>query len=280
MSPSFSDHRKLFHKEVFSRIVRLNEAGTPNFADAHSATSSDIATRISNLIPYNCGSEPVKGQSAGKIFEELVMDFIKLCFGSLNQFRPGNWAFERNSGISIFEQYSHLKAISAAAQKDMELGAVLGSDYLIKPDIVVMRTPESDGGINKNETLVDESVANLTPIRKSVNQLPLLHASISCKWTMRSDRSQNTRTEALNLIRNRKGRVPHIVAVTAEPLPSRIASISLGTGDIDCTYHFALTELMKAVQETGQEEAINLMNMMVKGKRLRDIADLPFDLAI
>ena len=70
----------------------------------------------------------------------------------------------------------------------------------------------------------------------------MLHASISCKWTIRSDRSQNSRTEALNLIRNRKGRVPHIAVVLFEPLPSRIASIAMGTGDIDCTYHGALYE--------------------------------------
>ncbi len=37
-----------------------------------------------------------------------------------------------------------------------------------------------------------------------------------------SDRAQNTRSEALNLIRNRKGRLPHIVVVTEEPSPSRL----------------------------------------------------------
>lgn len=35
--------------------------------------------------------------------------------------------------------------------------------------------------------------------------VPYDHASISAKFTMRSDRAQNSRTEALNLIRNRKG---------------------------------------------------------------------------
>ena len=53
---------------------------------------------------------------------------------------------------------------------------------------------------------------------------------------MRSDRAQNSRTEALNLIRNRKGNLPHIVVVTGEPMPARIASLALGTGDIDCVY--------------------------------------------
>ncbi|HBE52840.1 MAG TPA: restriction endonuclease, partial [Cyanobacteria bacterium UBA11369] len=91
---------------------------------------------------------------------------------------------------------------------------------------------------------------------------------------------QNCRTEALNLIRNRKGKLPHIIVVTAEPLPSRIASIALGTGDIDCVYHFALYELMAAVREADLEDAAEMLRIMVEGKRLRDISDLPLDLAV
>ena len=97
--------------------------------------------------------------------------------------------------------------------------------------------PVSDAEINRNRLVVeteDSRTARLTPFRESNQKVSppawFLHASISCKWTIRSDRSQNTRTEALNLIRNRKGPLPHIVAVTAEPLPTRIASLALGTG--------------------------------------------------
>lgn len=48
----------------------------------------------------------------------------------------------------------------------------------------------------------------------------------SAKWTMRSDRAQNSRTEALGLIRNRKENLPHIAVVTGEPLPGRFGFIS------------------------------------------------------
>ena len=109
---------------------------------------------------------------------------------------------------------------------------------------------------------------------------PLLHASISCKWTIRSDRVQNARTEALNLIRNRKGRLPHIVVVTAEPLPTRLAAIALGTGDVDCVYHFALHEMREAIEEIDNEDQMDMLKIMLEGKRLRDISDLPFDLAM
>ncbi len=98
---------------------------------------------------------------------------------------------------------------------------------------------------------------------------------------MRSDRAQNTRTEALNVIRNRKGGTPRILVVTMEPLPSRLASIAMGTGDIDCCYHAALEELLHGAREfdlSGSEA--DILKMLVAGSRLRDISDLPFDLAI
>lgn len=101
---------------------------------------------------------------------------------------------------------------------------------------------------------------------------------------MRSDRAQNSRTEALNLIRNRKGRTPHIVVATGEPLPSRIASLALGTGDIDCMYHFALYELVEAVREygsvKGREDIIEQLDNLINGRRLKDISDLPLDLCV
>jgi hypothetical protein len=117
-------------------------------------------------------------------------------------------------------------------------------------------------------------------LRESNGGLPILHASISCKWTMRSDRAQNARSEALNLIRNRKGRLPHVVVVTGEPTPSRLSSLALGTGDVDCVYHFALPELVAAVKELDNEDSVELLKIMIEGNRLKDISDVPMDLAV
>ena len=207
-----------------------------------------------------------------------------MTFLKLQHLRPGTWKVIHVRGqrnlLPSFDQYDHLAALDAAARNDPALRVALGSDYLIKPDVVIARDPAEDVEINLPLTVVDENVARLTSLRKLNNSKPTLHASISCKWTIRSDRSQNSRSEALNLIRNRKGRLPHIVVVMAEPLPSRISSIALGTGDIDCVYHFALPELRESVREIKDEEAGNLLEMMVAGKPLRDIGDLPLDLAV
>ena len=87
-------------------------------------------------------------------------------------------------------------------------------------------------------------------------------------------------SEGLNLVRNRKGRLPHVAVITAEPTPTRIASLALGTGDIDCVYHFALDELRSTLEDQRREETLELLESMIQGKRLRDISDLPLDLVI
>lgn len=49
---------------------------------------------------------------------------------------------------------------------------------------------------------------------------------------------------------------------------------------IGCVYHFALNELFAAVKACGNDDTLELLNIMVNGKRLKDISDLPLDLAI
>ena len=165
-------------------------------------------------------------------------------------------------------------------KEDARLAASMGNDYMVAPDVVIYRETEPDEVINEQQIIVDETVSGLSDIRKSCGGLPILHASVSAKWTMRSDRAQNSRTEALGLIRNRKGHLPHIVVVTGEPLPARISSLALGTGDIDCVYHFALNELVETVKEIGAEDSMEMLNILITGRRLKDISDLPLDLAV
>ena len=163
---------------------------------------------------------------------------------------------------------------------DAQLAAVLGNGYMVAPDVIIYRDLCTDDELNVPEEIVDDASAKAAALRKSNGGKPILHASVSAKWTMRSDRAQNSRTEALNLIRNRKGSLPHIVVVTGEPAPSRLASLAMGTGDIDCVYHFALYELMEAVREAGADDAGILLKTLTDGKRLKDISDLPLDLCI
>lgn len=276
--------RKRYHKEICTRILG-SRSGVPNLADISSKTSKILAIGMVKRLGFPLCNDPPVGQTVGTLFAEITMDFLNNCFKLLSHIRPGEWVFSASQasvGIAAFEQYEHLADLATVLKIHKDLAATLGVDYIIKPDIVIGRQPLADNEINVSWNILgNKDISTLTPLRENNydHPKPILHASISCKWTIRSDRSQNTRTEALNLIRNRKGKTPHICSVTAEPMPTRLASLAMGTGDIDCVYHMALPELAASVRESKNEDQEDMLITLIKGKRLRDITDLPFDLA-
>ena len=282
--PEFLQARKEFHASLLKTTLTINDKGVPSNADSSNRSSIAIAKGIAELLKAETIAERQAGQTSGNEFEGICAEYVKNTFLKLGHLRPGDWDVHQVSGrnrleIAKYEQYAHLIALDRAAKADPELAAALGSDYTITPDIVVVRGLESDENINRHEFLVDSSVSTRASLRAAAGGKPLLHASVSCKWTIRSDRAQNARSEALNLMRNRKGHLPNIMVVTAEPTPSRLASIALGTGDIDCVYHFALYELQATLKELGMDDSAELLAIMVDGRRLKDISDLPRDLA-
>jgi len=277
--------RNDYHNALCKSIIRIRKTKKieyPNFADKSSKTSKAVAWKIVNTLNCNLNYSKISGQTVGTLFELETMKYLKNAFNAIHHLRPGKWEYRVNSLITAYEQYSHLDYLEQVIQEDKTLASTLGSGYIVKPDVVICRKPIDDSEINKHDTLIHNSdnIASLTPFRVQNNAgIEILHASISCKFTIRSDRSQNTRTEALNLIRNRKGKLPHVIAVTGEPLPTRISALALGTGDLDCVYHFALYELQNALEELDNEDQLDMLNVMIDSKRLRDISDLPFDLA-
>lgn len=280
-----------FHERLFeTNTLTLTKTGVVSNADTSSRGSKAISKRIVDILVEEQHHEintveKISGQTLGKQFEMLTMEFLQETFPKLQNLYPGHWSIlqlgnNNKLKTSDFEQYEHLAYLSVLTAENSQLAAALGNDYLVAPDVVVYRDLYEDTEINALQCIVDDDVCKMADIRKSNGGKPLLHASVSAKYTMRSDRAQNSRTEALNLIRNRKGHLPHIVVVTAEPMPNRLASLALGTGDIDCVYHFALYELIRAVKEVGSEDAIEILDTLVQGKRLKDISDLPLDLAV
>lgn len=278
-------HRKAFHKALVENgVLAISENGVPTNADSSSVASKRIASGIAERLMAE-SHERHAGQTSGSKFETLVADYVAFTFPELQHIRPGDWTVIRlgnRSSVkaSSYIQYEHLAYLDELTKENRNLSAMIGNDYMVAPDIVVYRQPCTDEELNSPIKIVDSSTCLEADLRALNGGKPILHASISAKWTMRSDRAQNSRTEALNLIRNRKGSLPHIMVVTGEPLPSRLASIALGTGDIDCTYHFALYELIESVKENGSEDALDMLDTLIEGRRLKDISDLPLDLAV
>ena len=291
MEALITNARFHFHARLFeTNTLTLTKAGVASNADTSSRGSKAISGKIVDILVNEFHHtvntvDKISGQTLGKQFELLTMEYLQNTFPYLQNLCPGKWSIlqlgnNNRLKTSDFEQYEHLAYLNELTSENAQLAAALGNDYLVAPDVVIYRDLYEDKEINSIEYIVDKNISKMADLRKQNGGKPLLHASVSAKYTMRSDRAQNSRTEALNLIRNRKGHLPHIVVVTAEPMPNRLASLALGTGDIDCVYHFALYELVRAVKEVGSEDAVEILETLVQGKRLKDISDLPLDLAV
>jgi hypothetical protein len=212
---------------------KLLWASVPNNADVDNVESLTLGAAMLQALGKSPQAAPAAPANPGGLLEESVRLDIEQQLARLAASRT--WQVRRGALITDYCQYVHLLALNQLVSSNPTLSVTIGQDYLIKPDVVV--------GLLGVPT---------------VNGLPLLHAAVSCKWTIRSDRVQNIRHENNQMVRHRRGRQPHLVAVTAEPLPSRLASIARGTGEVDAVYHVAYDELHAAVQASnnvGQQAA-------------------------
>ena len=239
-----------------AELLAINEqTGCPNCADKDSVASVGIAVGILQQLGISaCGAHT--GQSAGSDLEKKVARYLESVLPEISPARP--WVVFGMDGkkqISDFLQYEHLGRLKTVMEEDKSglLRVEIGADYLISPDVTV--------GLKTNDGP------------------PFLHAAVSCKWTIRSDRVQNIRHEGTILTRHRRGRQPHVVAVTAEPLPSRLAAIARGTGEVDAVYHIALHELERAVLHFDNQEQLECLGELLDQGRLRDFETLAPTLA-
>jgi NgoMIV restriction enzyme len=70
------------------------------------------------------------------------------------------------------------------------------------------------------------------------------------------------------MIRHRRGRQPHLVTVTAEPLPTRLASIARGTGEVDAVYHIAYDALAASVARNANPEQADAWHEVTGQRRV------------
>ena len=237
--------------KIAHALAARTRAGLPNFADGSDAQSRAIAEQV--LVSSGIDAvRDVPPQTKGKAFEAEVRTFLGRQLALLDADR--SWKVSKGIRIDNFDQYEHLSALRTLIDRDEQgvLRDVIGGDYLVEPDVVVALPGKTSSG--------------------------RLHASVSCKWTLRSDRAQNVRHEANMMMRHRRGRTPHIVAVTAEPLPTRLASLARGTGEVDRTYHLLLPELQEAVARVGNQNQRGVLEELVSNERLVSFDRLPQDL--
>lgn len=297
MSVSIANARITYHNKLKSDGVLVFAKGGKEATNADRRGKASVL--IANSVATRLGAAngvKLKGQTLGSKFEIATKAFLddtllKLKWHTYLNFQTERCGKEGVKALSRYHQYAHMKQLVKKIGHEKSLSAVAGLGYTVRADIVVFCDPVDEGAIKDLAGLdCSGSEVDSALLKTDTNLAPLLHANVSAKWTMRTDRGQNSRTEALTLIRNRNGRAPHIVVITAEPLPSRIESVAVGTGDIDCVYHFALPELRSALVElmnSEQEPRLRRtlvrekkkLDAMISGHRLKDIAALPLDLA-
>ncbi|GAD81850.1 restriction endonuclease [Nocardia asteroides NBRC 15531] len=242
-----------------SRKNKLGWQWVPNTADTDSVSSLRLSAAVLEYLaapnPNGGASDPVEPpDNPGGLLETQVATDLATELPRLDPERK--WEVRKGQSIVNYAQYQHLAAIDRAIANDPNLRVTLGTDYLIKPDVLV--------GLLGTPTATEH---------------PWLHAALACKWTIRSDRVQNIRHENGNMIRHRRGRLPHLVTVTAEPLPTRLASIARGTGEVDATYHLAFPAMNQAVAAVGTGEQQDAWAEVTEQGRLLDYTQLAASLA-
>lgn len=253
--------RKNFHKDLFDRgIYVLKEDDCPSNTCSDTSYCIDIAKSVAKKL--NIGHGEYCSRNVGYEFEEVVKQFIE---NTLNKISDDKWRVSRlkNDKKFLYEyaQYGYLDK-----QKTDE--------YIACPDIVVSKKSDVSKWVN--------AVRKATNNSANVNHKPVLISSISCKWSLRTDRAQNNCKEVLDLIEKRHGSVPKIFCVIGDVYPPHLRSVipsANSSGKIDCVYHIALPEFINALNKSkNNSRMIQEFHNYIDLGILKDISELPLDL--
>lgn len=237
----------------------------PNLADLGSRPSTQIAglayqslgvpiEKTEVDIDSGGDSSEARRRSMGNALEVALEADLRSALEALD---PGRgWFVTRSGKVDQFSQFAHLKRLQELFEADETLKSTVGRDYQVSTDVMV--------GV---------------PNRGQGEARYALHAAVSSKLTIRSDRVQNIRFEFATLVRNRRGRLPHLVVVTAEPLPSRVISIGRGTGEIDAVYHLLFDEMAEVIagmwrKDSSMKQQCDAWAELVDTGRVRPYSEL------
>ncbi|MBD0741639.1 hypothetical protein BG418_09090 [Streptomyces sp. CBMA152] len=205
-------------------------------------------------------------------------------------------AIEPEQSLEDFEQYAHLKAARDLAADDASLEVDHALQRLASDSDMSVDTREllqdlqgamHDLDIRRRslvDLLWDESPLRLdVAAHRTLNlhgdaEVTHLVAGFSLKWSLRTDRLQDPRTQGAKMAAMRRGRMPHFAAVTMEPRPYMLGRLGMGLGDLDCVYHLHLPALTASVDEVLAERRYRkqreTFHRMIDQRRLRDYDEL------
>lgn len=261
--------------------------GRPSTSDASAPGSIESGTALFDEleVPRN---QPA-GTDAGARLELLTLAHLKTIRPDLDM--------QRSRLSSTFVQYTHLAAFEQfqrAYKRPVDaLERALGHlDELPRSRSVAMakslierakRQAAADHQIvvDLRGAMAQESLLKLDLTIGNGDAPPKLLLAASCKWTLRTDRAQDCISQGNKLVALRRGQMPHYAAITMEPRPSMLELLAYGSGALDCVYHVALPELMRAAAAIeGRRstkpirEQRSSLELMVAQGRLRSYGQL------
>jgi hypothetical protein len=273
--------------------------GRPNTSDAGDKGS----ILLGRLLFERLGVVATTPPPDTKVDEAMT----RLLIGDLRDAAPPGLSIEPNGHLSDFEQFAHLSAMKHLSKGDGDKQVQRSFERLERfvtsritlPNRDSVKLAELIAGHRKAvqvqaaertqliEQIGEESLLRLDVVayRPGSVTKPHLLTGLSLKWTLRTDRAQDCRSQGAKMAALRRGRMPHFATVTMEPRPSMLALLGRGSGDLDCVYHLDLAALTDAVQDYYQlskrhrQRPYDTFRQLVEQRRLRDYDELARSIA-
>ncbi len=279
-------------------LCGYRDHGKPNTSDASDAEGGSVALGRALFEALGVASDASGSNETGLPFAERVT--ADLMARLVNQGSTYEVVPERP--LNAFQQYRHVGALA-----DIEIEP--SRDYMrawAKLRTAVERNiagpPRTTQRLAQLSDAVEDAVqAEVTKRRSAMyevgsesllkldvtvtdprgGRLPQLEVALSLKWTLRTDRAQDCRSQGAKLSALRRGRMPHFAALTMEPRPYMLNLLCGGSGDVDCVYHLHLPALTQAISSLygpmnnkNSRRTIDTFERLVEQRRLRDYDEL------
>jgi hypothetical protein len=268
----------------------------PNTSDASDKFSVDLGNAMFEALGVDRaarGHEPTGTPFATRVSADLLRHAKSA--GSKVDVVP-----ERR--LNQFEQYQHvgaLKKANAGPSKEFQAAwkrlVALTRREIVRPG---RKVASLERYIDEIEKAVEKEAAarrvvfdevgeesllalDVTVSRAGVAGVPHLDMGLSLKWSLRTDRAQDCRSQGAKLSTLRRGRMPHFAALTMEPRPYMLNLLAGGSGEVDCVYHLHLPALTTAIEAVcgrnaskPRKDAGDKFRRLVDQRRIRDYDDL------
>jgi hypothetical protein len=268
----------------------------PNTSDQTDKGSVELGEALFEVLgvrPEAKGDEPTGSPFAQQVARHLSTKMAEV---------TDRLVVEPEKRLNAFQQYRHVGALGdlepGASREYVKAFSRLKAEVrkrISSPPSAVIRLEEmiaaveraaSEEAEKRRSVLIEVGAESLLKLDVSIaepqqSRLPELLLGLSLKWSLRTDRAQDCRSQGAKLSALRRGRMPHFAAVTMEPRPYMLNLLGGGSGDVDCVYHLDLPALTEAIQRVYRSKTdknslrtVATFERLVDQRRLRDYDEL------